>query len=308
MIRPDYLQPGDKIAVVAPARKVSPTEMEHGIKLLTDKGFEVVLSKNLYNESHQFSGTDNERAADLQHAIDDHNIKAIICARGGYGLSRIVDAIDLAPLVEYPKWLIGFSDITTLHSHAHTNIGLETIHADMLINFQPDNLNEQSFDTLIKALTGEQLTYEWQTPEHLIKLNRAGKMTAEIIGGNLSLLYANTATASDLDCMGKILFIEDIEEYLYHIDRMMISLKRNGKLENIAALMVGGMTNMNDNKIPYGKTAEEIVYEHAHDLEIPIVFGFPAGHIAPNLALILGREVELIVGDTNTLRFLDNDE
>jgi muramoyltetrapeptide carboxypeptidase len=308
MIRPDYLMPGDKIGIVAPARKVTPQEMENGLQLLRNAGFEIVLGKNLYGEDHQFSGTDNERAADLQHMIDDHEIKAIMCARGGYGMLRIIDHIDFAPLVEYPKWLIGFSDITALHSHAHTNIGLETIHADMLINFQPDLFNQQSFDTLIQALTGAQLSYEWQTPEHLQKLNRNGKMTAELVGGNLSLLYANNSTASDLDCLGKILFIEDIEEYLYHIDRMMVNLKRSGKLENIAALVVGGMTNMNDNKIPFGKTAEEIIYEHVREFEIPIVFGFPAGHQSPNLALILGREVELVVGETNMIRFLDNDE
>ena len=308
MIRPDYLQPGDKIGIVAPARKVTPHEMENGLQLLRNAGFETVLGKNLQGEDNQFSGTDNERAADLQHMIDDHSIKAIICARGGYGVLRIIDHVDLAPLIDHPKWLIGFSDVTALHSHAHTNIGLETIHANMLINFQKENFDQLSFDTLIKALKGETLEYEWQTPEEFKKLNRPGSMTAEIVGGNLSLLCSCTATASDLDCLGKILFIEDIEEYLYHIDRMMVHLKRTGKLENIAALVVGGMTNMNDNKIPYGKTAEEIIHEHTREFEFPVVFGFPAGHISPNVALILGREVKLEIGDKNTLRFLDNED
>lgn len=309
MIRPEYLQPGDKIAIVAPSRKVTPEEIENALQELHNNGFEVVLGKNLFGESNQFSGTDNERAADLQHAIDDHSIKAIMCARGGYGMVRIIDDVDLAPLVDNPKWLIGFSDVTALHSHAHTNIGLETIHANMLINFQKDNFNAPSFDTLMKALKGKALEYEWQTPEALNKLNKRGSITAEIVGGNLSLLYANTATASDLDCVGKILFIEDIEEYLYHIDRMMVSLKRTGKLENIAALVVGGMTNMNDNKIPYGKNAEEIIREHTQEFDYPVVFGFPAGHTQENVALILGREVELEVGDEkNTLRFLSNED
>ena len=307
MIRPDYLS-GDKIGIVAPARKVTPAEIEYGIELLRNNGFEPVLGKNLFGEFNQFSGTDNERAADLQHMIDDNSIKAIICARGGYGMLRIIDDIDMAPLIDHPKWLIGFSDITALHSHAHTNIGLETIHANMLINFQKDNFDATSFETLMKALKGEELFYEWQTPEQHQKLNKHGSITAEIVGGNLSLLYACTGTASDLDCVGKILFIEDIEEYLYHIDRMMVHLKRTGKLENIAALVVGGMTNMNDNKVPYGKTAEEIIREHTSEFNYPVVFGFPAGHTKENFALILGREAELEVGDEkNSLRFLENE-
>lgn len=304
MIQPEYLKPGDKIGVIAPSRKVTPADIEHGIEQLRKSGFEIILSKNLFGENNQYSGTDNERAADLQSMIDDHSVKAIVCARGGYGALRIIDDVDLSPLVDEPKWLIGFSDFTAFHSLAHTNIGIETIHANMLVNFQQHCFNQGSYDTLLKALTGEPLEYEWQTADAQKTLNRNGSITAEIVGGNLSLLYASLATATDLDCLGKILFIEDIEEYLYHIDRMMVTLKRTGKLENIAALIVGGMTNMFDNKIPYGKSAEEIIHEQTKEFSFPLVFGFPAGHTPQNMALILGREVELQVGDTNRLRFL----
>jgi muramoyltetrapeptide carboxypeptidase len=297
MIQPDYLKSGDKIIVVAPARKVTQTEMEPGINHLRNYGFDVLLADNLFDAHHQFAGTDNKRAADLQAAIDRHDVKAIICARGGYGISRIIDAIDLAPLVDNPKWLIGFSDVTTLHMHAHSNIGLETLHADMLINFTTENYNRQSFETLIAALTGQPILYEWNTQVERIKLNRNGTGSGELVGGNLSLIYANTGTVSDIDCMGKVLFIEDVDEYLYHIDRMMIQLKRCGKLEYLAGLVVGDFTKMNDNAIPFGHDAFEIIKQHVTDFDYPVAYGLQAGHCAPNHALILGRTVQLTVAD-----------
>ncbi|MBL7925677.1 MAG: LD-carboxypeptidase [Bacteroidia bacterium] len=299
MIQPDYLQPGDKIMVIAPARKVIQTELEPGVNLLRKHGFEVILAQNVYAENNQFAGTDNLRAADLQNAIDRHDIKAIICARGGYGVSRIIDDIDMAPLVEYPKWLIGFSDITTLHMHAHHNIGMETLHANMLINFTTENFDAQSFDLLITALTGNPLQHQWQTELSQIKHNRNGHASGELIGGNLSLLYANAGTGSDIDYVGKVLFIEDVDEYLYHIDRMMIQLKRSGKLAYLAGLVVGSFSKMQDNAIPFGSDAFEIIKQHVSLYEYPVAFGLHAGHCTPNLPLIMGREVNLTVADEN---------
>ena len=303
MITPQYLQQGDKIGIVAPARKVKPAEIAYGIEQLKLAGFEIVEGNNLYGDFNQFSGTDNERAADMQHMIDDNSIKAIMCARGGYGCVRIVDDIDWHPLMDNPKWLIGFSDITVFHNHLHQVLGMETIHANMLVNYQAENFNSQSFDSLVAAITGNPLVYEWQTTDENKSMNHEGEMTAEIVGGNLSMLHTLTGTASDIETIGKILFIEDLEEYLYHIDRMMMNIKRSGKLEHIAALIVGAMSKMNDNAIPFGKSAQQIISEHAAIAGCPVVYDFPAGHIENNMALILGREATLNIGETNRLSF-----
>ena len=308
MIRPEYLKQGDKIGVVAPARKVKPEEIAYGIEQLRNAGFEVVEGKYLYGDFHQFSGTDNERAADMQHMIDDNSVKAIMCARGGYGCVRIVDDIDWHPLMDNPKWIIGFSDITVFHNHIHQLLGMESIHANMLVNFKKENFIQDAFDSLISAITGQALAYEWQTGEANKPLNRDGEMTAEFVGGNLSMLHTLSGTGSDLETIGKMLFIEDLEEYLYHIDRMMLNMKRSGKLENIAALVVGAMNKMNDNAIPFGKTAEQIIAEHAALAGCPVVFDFPAGHIENNMALILGREATITIGEINTLQFLPSED
>jgi len=309
MITPEYLKPGDKIGIVAPARKVSPAEMEPGIRFLTEKGFEVVTGKNLYGSNNQFSATDHERAADFQSMIDDRSIRAIMAARGGYGAMRIIDQLELDPLMEDPKWLCGFSDITVMHNHYHNYLGLETIHSCMLYNLQPEHFDESSAETLYDALTGKKLSYEFAVPETFSALNRHGGSEGHLVGGNLSLLYSLLGTASDIDTRGKILFIEDLDEYLYHIDRMMFSLKRMGKLDHLVGLIVGGMSGMKDNAVPFGKTAEEIVRELVQDYEFPVAFGFPAGHVKQNHALIMGREVDFNVDEKSiTLTFMDADE
>lgn len=306
MIVPDYLINGDKVGIIAPARKVTEAEIADAVKFLKQNGLEVAFGKNLFGSNKQFSGSDNERAADLQQMIDDNSVKAILMARGGYGCIRIVDDVDFSPLMESPKWICGYSDTTVFHSHLHMYTGMQTIHSTMAFNFQPEKFNLQAAETFIKALKGEQIAYRYIPDESLKKFNVKGSITAPVVGGNLSLLYACMGSASELDTMGKILFIEDLDEYLYHIDRMMQSLKRSGKLNNIAGLIVGGMTDMKDNEIPFGKTAEEIIFEYIEDLEIPVAFGFPAGHIKENSALILGAEAEFKVSEDVTLIFLDN--
>lgn len=306
MITPDFLKPGDKIGIVAPARKVTPEEMEPGIRYLREQGFEVIEGKNLYKDYHQFSGTDNERAADFQSMLDNTEIRAIIGARGGYGSVRIVDEIELDRLMEDPKWLCGFSDLTVFHNHIHHYLGLETIHCNMLFNLHPDRYEETSASSMVKALAGEKLLYEIESPEKVAHLNKVGGSEGLLVGGNLSLLYSLNGSASDIDTRGKILFLEDLDEHLYHVDRMMMSLKRTGKLEHLVGLVVGSMSDMKDNTVPYGKTAEEIILEHVNDFEYPVCFGFPSGHEKQNVALILGREVDLnVYGRKVSLEFMN---
>ncbi|MCW3105366.1 MAG: hypothetical protein JWO09_3806 [Bacteroidetes bacterium] len=289
MTTPPYLKKGDRIGIVACARKISKEELQPAVDMLQAWGLEVVFGQNLFKQQHQFSGTDEERAADLQAMLDDPAIKAVISARGGYGTVRIIDRIDFTKFRQQPKWVIGYSDITVLHSHIY-NFGIETLHATMPINFTK---NAEATETLRKALFGEKLSYE--VGSH--PLNRKGNAEAELVGGNLSLLYALTGSASDLDTKGKILFIEDLDEYLYHIDRMMISLKRSGKLSSLAGLIVGGMSDMKDNAVPFGKTAEEIIIDAVKEYDYPVCFDFPAGHIDRNFALMIGRKVKLSVGN-----------
>lgn len=290
MIIPTYLKKGDKIGIVATARKISEEELAPALRIIEDKGLIPVLSKNLFGSYHQFSGTDAERCADLQTMLDDESINAIIIARGGYGTVRIIDKIDFSNFKKHPKWIVGYSDITVLHSHIHKTLGIATLHATMPINFLQD---AYATETLFKALFGEKLHYEFDAH----KLNRKGKAKGEIVGGNLSLLYALCGSSSDISTDGKILFIEDLDEYLYHIDRMMMNLKRSGKLSNLKALIVGGMSDMKDNTVPYGKTAEEIIAEHVAEYNYPVCFGFPAGHIKNNYALKMGTFAKLSIDD-----------
>lgn len=300
MITPPALKPGDKIAIVAPARKVSPSEMEMAISTFRSWGLQVVTGQHLFGENNQYSGTDEERTSDLQMMLDDVEIKAIICARGGYGTVRIIDQLDFSTFEQHPKWIVGYSDITVLHSHIQTQFGIETLHATMPINF-PDEGTETATESLRKALFG--YTLEYNIGSH--PFNKAGNVSGELTGGNLSILYSLTGSPSDIQTLDKILFIEDLDEYLYHIDRMMMNLKRSGKLSGIKGLIVGGLAKMNDNSVPFGKQAEEIISAYALEAGIPVCFNFPAGHIADNRALIMGREVQLDI-DSNgvTLRFL----
>jgi muramoyltetrapeptide carboxypeptidase len=300
MITPPYLKSGDKIAIVATARKVSPSEMDTAISVFRSWGLQVVTGPHLFGESNQYSGTDEERAEDLQMMLDDKEIKAVICARGGYGTVRIIDRLNFTAFEQHPKWIIGYSDITVLHSHIQTQFGIETLHAIMPINF-PDAGTETAVESLRKALFGESLDYNILPNP----LNKPGNVSGVLTGGNLSILYALNGTPSDIQSGEKILFIEDIDEYLYHIDRMMINLKRGGKLSGVKALIVGGLTKMNDNAVPFGKQADQIIAEYAHEAGIPVCFNFPAGHIADNRALIMGREVQLnIDANSVSLRFL----
>lgn len=295
MIIPPYLKKGDKIGIAACARKVSAEELEPALNAFEQWGLKVELGKYLFKTNNQFAGTDEERAEDLQLLLDDPSVKAIIGARGGYGTLRIIDNLNFDAFKKNPKWMVGFSDITVLHSHIH-NLHIETLHAKMLINFAKD---EDSSELLRKALFGELHRYEVPS----FALNRKGTAKGILTGGNLSLLFALNGSISDIDTRGKILFIEDLDEYLYHVDRMMLNLKRSGKLSQLSGLIVGGMSDMKDNKIPFGKNAEEIILDAVKEFNYPVCFNFPAGHVDNNLPLYLGREVTLEVKENTSLSF-----
>ena len=285
---PDYLKEGDKVAIVASARKVTEQEMAPCINMLESWGLEVVPGDNLYAMQDQYAGSDEMRASDLQKMLDDESIKGILFARGGYGTVRTVDLLDFYSFSQNPKWLIGYSDVTVFHSHMHAMYDIETVHGPMAINFAENN---EGIAALKQVLFGDAPAFEMGGHER----NREGIGQGMLVGGNLSLLYSLKGSISDIETAGRILFIEDLDEYLYHIDRMMMNLKRSGMLSNLQGLVVGGMTDMNDNDVPFGKTAEEIVADAVADFEYPICFNFPAGHIKGNMPLILGRQVKLSI-------------
>lgn len=298
MEKPSTLQKGDKIALISTARKISLSELEPAIATIKLWGLEPVFGKNLFNANHQFAGTIEERIADLQEALDHPEIKAVLCVRGGYGTVQLIDSIDFSSFKKNPKWIIGYSDVTVLHNHINKNIGIQTLHATMPINYTTNT--KEALESLKEVLFGALPIY---TIEHH-ELDRIGKAKGELVGGNLSIIYSLTGTSSQLDTKGKVLFLEDLDEYLYHIDRMMMNLKRAGMLADLKGLIVGGMSEMKDNTVPFGKTAQEIIFDAVKEYTYPICFDFPAGHIHDNRTLIMGSEVDLLVGkELTTLEF-----
>lgn len=290
---PPPLQPGDAVALLSTARKINPPDLAPAITLLQSWGLTVEQGKTLQLEHHQFAGTAPQRLADLQQVLDNPAIKAIFCARGGYGTAQIIDQLNFTQFARYPKWIVGFSDITVLHSHLHTTLGTATLHATMPINY-PQNTT-QALQTLHHAL------FSHTPPNYHFAAhpqNQTGAAQGILVGGNLSLIYALIGTPSDLNTAGKILFIEDLDEYLYHIDRMMNALLRSGKLHRLAGLLIGGMTDMKDNPIPFGENAEQIIARYAQPFNFPVAFGFPAGHTPDNRALVMGIPARLQVQQT----------
>jgi muramoyltetrapeptide carboxypeptidase len=289
-VSPPFLQSGQRVAIVATARKVSPEEVEAARQVLTAWGLDVVLGDSIGAVSHQFAGSDDLRRRDLQQQLDDPTIRAIFCARGGYGTARLVDELDFRHFAEAPKWVAGFSDITVLHSHL-LRLGYQSIHSTMPFAFgQPGG--ELALSSLRGVLFGESVSYE--AAPH--PLNRPGTATGELVGGNLSLLHTITGTSSQASFAGRILFLEDLDEYLYHIDRMLLHLHRSGQLAGLAGLIVGHFSQMRDNAVPFGQEAYEIIDHCAQRYDFPVGYNFPVGHEADNQALVVGRPATLVVG------------
>ena len=294
MIFPEKLKIGDKIGIISPARKITLNELDPAIKTIESWKLKVELGSNLFEVDNQFSGTIEQRSTDLQTMIDDDSIKAILCARGGYGTVQIIDNIDFSKLKNNPKWIVGYSDVTVLHSHLN-KLGIASLHATMPINFKTNA--KESLASLKNGLFGNENNI--LCGPH--PFNKFGKVEAEVVGGNLSILYSLLGSNSDVDTDGKILFIEDLDEYMYHVDRMMMNLKRNGKLKNLKALIIGGMSDMNDNTIPFGKTAEEIILEYIKEFDFPVCFNFPAGHLDDNRTLVFGKECTIEINENGVI-------
>ncbi len=280
MIIPQRLKTGDTVAIVSTARSIDSDKLNFATTLIESWGLKVLHGPNLSMVSNQFAGTDQQRADDLQWAIDHPMVKAIICFRGGYGTVRILDLVDFEPFKASPKWICGYSDVTVLHQKLAT-LCIASLHSTMPINFS-ENTHEAT-DSLRSALI--ETPIELSAKPH--ELNRFGSVTAPVVGGNLSIIYSLGSTDIDLYTDGKILLLEDLDEYLYHIDRMMQNLYRSGKLSKLKGLIIGGMTDMNDNTIPFGKAPEEIIAEAVSRYKFPVAFNFPVGHINNNQTIEL---------------------
>jgi muramoyltetrapeptide carboxypeptidase len=296
-IVPKALKKGDTIIILCTARKIVESELLFAEKTFKLWGLNVEIGKNIFKENYQMAGSDRARAADFQNALNDKNIKAIICARGGYGTIRMFENLDFKKFKKNPKWLVGYSDITVLHNLFSKKLKTATIHATMPINFIANS--KLALESLKETLFGKHMKYKISS----YRLNRTGIATGQLVGGNLSVIYSLQGTKLEIDTNGKILFLEDLDEYLYHIDRMMMNLKLSGKLKKLSGLIVGSFTKIKDNTIPYGKTAEEIIYDAVREYKYPVCFNFPAGHIDDNRALILNTEARLDVNKYTHLAF-----
>lgn len=305
LLRPPSLRRGDTVAIVPTARSVVHDELRDGIELAESWGLKVRLSSCIGRKHFQQAGTSRERAADLQAAFDDPEVKAVWCARGGYGTVHLLKHMDLGAMQRNPKWLVGFSDVTVLHNALH-RLGVASLHAQM--PFKVGAKSDTTRETLRRALFGEELSliHSRELGVEPAVANRPGECEGLLVGGNLSLLYALRGTPYDLDPTGKILFIEDLDELLYHVDRMIMNLKLARWFERIAGLIVGGMTDMHDKDPadPFGRTAEQIVERALGEASYPVCYGFPAGHITDNRALLMGQKAKLsVTAEGATLSF-----
>ncbi|HMI02513.1 MAG TPA: LD-carboxypeptidase [Pedobacter sp.] len=297
--QPAYLKKGDKIAIVCPASKL-PQSIDGAIAIFKSWGLEVETGQTVSAEHHQFAGDDALRTQDLQHYLDDPDIKAIIAGRGGYGTIRIIDELDFTAFAANPKWIVGFSDITVLLSHIFASFGIQSIHAQMPYTF--DEAMPESLESLRKALFGEKIEYNYKaitqskdrSPSALVA-NRLGQASGILIGGNLTLLVMVEGSQSEMDYTDKILFIEDVGEREVSIDRMMRMLKRSGKLAKLKGLIVGAFNEIKEEKIPFGQSPEEIIWEIVKEYDYPVCFNFPVGHIEDNRAMVVGSEVTLSI-------------
>lgn len=295
---PPYMQKGDTIGLVCPAGFMAAEKVQTCIKTLEEWGYTVKPGKTIGGESSTyFSGTDEERLADFQQMLDDDDVKAILCARGGYGMGRIIDQVDFKKFSKQPKWVIGYSDITVLHAHLYSNYYISSLHAPMAGAFNEEGFKNEYVLSLKNVLEGKKIKYQCGVHE----FNRKGEAVGELVGGNLALLTHLVGTASDIKTKGRILFIEDIGEYLYNVDRMFYQLKRSGKLSKLAGLIIGGFTDMKDTERPFGKTVYEIINNLVKEYNYPVCFDFPVSHSAENYALKVGVGYKLKVSKSRVL-------
>jgi muramoyltetrapeptide carboxypeptidase len=293
LIQPPYLKAGDTVAIVAPSGilKNREREVQQAVDILKSWGLHAVVGKHVFSKSNHFAGTDNERCEDLQNAMDDSKISAIWCARGGYGTVRILDKLDYTKFRKNPKWVIGYSDITALHNQLH-NEGFQSLHALMCVSLTKDLAEvKNSIDTFKTALFGNPTDYTLEGSNY----NRVGDANGELVGGNLTMLHTMLGSKESIDTSGKILFIEEIGEYKYHIDRMLQSMKRAGYFDNLKGLVVGDMSKMRKNTTLWGTSAEQLILDALKDYDFPIAFNMPAGHEKDNRAMVLGNTIELKV-------------
>ncbi|MGB4843815.1 MAG: LD-carboxypeptidase [Ferruginibacter sp.] len=293
---PPYLKKGDTIGITCPAGYMVAEKAQTCINTLQSWGFEVMVGKTLGSKSKTyFSGTDEQRRDEMQAMLDDENINAILCGRGGYGIGRIIDQLDFTKFKKKPKWIIGFSDVTVLHSHLFKKVKVASLHSPMAAAFN-DGENEyiRSFQNAIK---GKKAKYSCKPHP----LNKNGMATGQLVGGNLSLLAHLTGTPDDINTQNKILFIEDIGEQLYNVDRMLYQLKRSGKLKSLAGLIIGGFTDMEDTERPFGKKINAVINDIIAEYNYPVCFGFPVSHNKENYALKVGVEYTLKITKTKTL-------
>lgn len=302
LIKPPYLKIGDSVAIVAPSGilKNRKHEVSMAKALLESWGLKVVIGKHVFNQANHFAGTDNERCEDFQEALDNPNIKAIWAARGGYGTVRILDKLDYTTFLKAPKWVIGYSDITALHNQINT-LGVESLHALMAVSLaeEPSEI-KTSIATFKSTLFGNPLAYTLKGSKH----NKTGASSGQLVGGNLTLLHTMLGSDTSLDMTGKILFIEEIGEYAYHIDRMLQSLKRAGYFENCKGIVVGDMSKIRKNTTPWGKPIQQLILDVVAEYDFPVAFNMPAGHENDNRTLILGRTIQLKVSkESSTIQF-----
>lgn len=299
-IQPPFLRLGDEVAIVSPSWAIDEDKINSAIVFLENWGLKVRTGKNVLKRSGPFAGNDEERLYDLQKMTDDPHVKAVFCSRGGYGTLRIIDRIRFSALKKNPKWFVGFSDITILHLWLSEVIGIPSIHGEMPLNFPEKDKTPETFSTLHDALFGEYKHLTWKGT-----FIRPGNFTGEVTGGNLSLIYSLIGTKGEPETRGKILFIEEVGEYFYHLDRMMTSLRLAGKLEHLSGLIVGGLTKMENTKIPWGKSAEATIVESVAGYKYPVLFDFPAGHIDDNRAFYIGKTAQVnLKGDKAKLEYI----
>jgi len=291
MSHPQYLKQGSVIGITCPAGYVSEERVAPAVEVLQEWGFQVKTGKTVGKGAFYFAGTDSERLADLQDMLDDREVDAILMGRGGYGMSRLIDQLDFKGMIQKPKWICGFSDVTVLHNHLQNNFGMASLHSPMCGAFRSSTKDTDHIKNFRAALTGGALSYQTETSP----FNRAGETEGILTGGNLSLLTHLIGSVSEVDTKGKILFIEDIDEYLYKMDRMLLTLKRAGKLDHIKGLIVGYLTQMQDTERPFGQTIEEIIYDKVKEYNYPVCFKFPCGHEDMNYTLSLGMKHKLTV-------------